>query len=111
RRVHLPYSGEERFGVPGTLSVIGTMNTADRSISAMDFAMRRRFTFTEVAPDPSLCPVAYGGADVRAALAGINRRIEVLRGRDYRLGHATFMEHALEDTRERFGWAADDEGR
>ena len=111
RRVHLPYTGEERFGVPETLSVIGTMNTADRSISAMDFAMRRRFTFKEVAPEPSLCPDAYGGANVRAALAGINRRIEVLRGRDYRLGHATFMEHALEDTRARFGWAADDEGR
>lgn len=111
RRVHLPYSGEERFGVPGTLSVIGTMNTADRSISAMDFAMRRRFTFTEVAPDPSLCPSSYGGADLRAALAGINRRIEVLRGRDYRLGHATFMEHTLEDARVRFEWADDDEGR
>lgn len=111
RRVHLPYSGEERFGVPNTLSVIGTMNTADRSVSAMDFAMRRRFAFTEVLPEPSLCPAAYGGADVSAALRGINRRLEVLRGRDYRLGHATFMEAALEDTRAQFGWADDDQGR
>lgn len=91
RRIHLPYSGEDRFGVPGTLSVIGTMNTADRSVSSMDFAMRRRFTFTEVAPDPTLCPTAYGGVNISAALRGINRRIEVLRGRDYRLGHATLM--------------------
>lgn len=111
RRVHLPYSGEERFGVPATLSVIGTMNTADRSVSSMDFAMRRRFTFTEVAPDPALCPTEYGGVDVSAALRGINRRIEVLRGRDYRLGHANFMEHALKDTRERFGWPDDADGR
>jgi 5-methylcytosine-specific restriction protein B len=111
RRVHLPYSGEERFGVPATLSVIGTMNTADRSISSMDFAMRRRFTFAEVAPDPDLCPKAYGGVDVAAALRGINRRVEVLRGRDYRLGHATFMEHALEDVRDRFGWPDNDDGR
>lgn len=110
RRVHLPYSGEERFGVPGTLSVIGTMNTADRTVSAMDFAMRRRFTFTEVAPDPTLCPTAYGGVNVSAALRGINRRIEVLRGRDYRLGHATFMEHALEETRELFGWPGNADG-
>ncbi len=111
RRVHLPYSGEERFGIPATLSVIGTMNTADRSISAMDFAMRRRFTFHEVAPDPSLCPTDHGGVDVRAALQGINRRIEILRGRDYRLGHSAFMAHSLEDTRAMFGWAHDAEGR
>jgi 5-methylcytosine-specific restriction protein B len=111
RRVHLPYSGEERFGVPATLSVIGTMNTADRSISSMDFAMRRRFTFTELAPDPALCPTRYGGVDVAAALRGINRRIEFLRGRDYRLGHASFMEGALEDTRDRLGWPDTDDGR
>jgi 5-methylcytosine-specific restriction protein B len=108
RRVHLPYSGEERFGVPGTLSVIGTMNTADKSISTMDFAMRRRFAFTEVAPNPNLCPNAYGGADVSAVLAGVNRRIEVLRGRDYRLGHAAFMEHSLEKIRNQFEWNGND---
>ena len=111
RRVHLPYSGEERFGVPSTLSIIGTMNTADRSISAMDFAMRRRFAFMEVLPDPSLCPSNYGDVDIAAALRGINRRIEILRGRDYRLGHASFMERALENTRVRFGWADSKEGR
>ncbi|MGJ4880284.1 McrB family protein [Bradyrhizobium sp. HKCCYLRH1065] len=111
RRVHLPYSGEERFGVPGTLSVIGTMNTADRSISAVDFAMRRRFVFVEVAPNPALCPDAYGGVNVAAVVAGINRRIEVLRGPDYRLGHSTFMDDKLNDTRDRFGWPNNDEGR
>lgn len=111
RRVHLPYSGEERFGVPLTLSVIGTMNTADRSITAMDFAMRRRFTFEEVGPEPLLVPERYGGAVVRAAFKGINRRVAVLRGRDFRLGHSTFMEPAFEDVRSRFAWADDDVGR
>lgn len=111
RRVHLPYSGEERFGVPSTLSIIGTMNTADRSITSMDFAMRRRFTFSEVAPDPAFCPVEYGGMRVSDALQGLNRRIEVLRGRDYRLGHATLMKMALDDTRSSFGWADDTTGK
>lgn len=111
RRVHLPYSGDKLFGVPATLSIIGTMNTADRSISAMDFAMRRRFAFKEVSPEPACCASPYGGVDLGALLQGINRRVEVLRGRDYRLGHSTFMEHALEDSRSRFNWSDDDTGR
>lgn len=111
RRVHLPYSGEERFGIPQSLSIVGTMNTADRSITSMDFAMRRRFSFMEVAPDPSLCPKEYGKVNVAAALEGINRRIEILRGRDYRLGHATLMHKTLEETRQRFGWGDNVEGK
>jgi 5-methylcytosine-specific restriction enzyme B len=104
RRVHLPYSGEERFGVPSTLSIIGTLNTADRSITTMDFAMRRRFTFVEIGPDSRLCPADYGGSNVAAALDGINRRVAILRGRDYQLGHSSFMESFLEDVRLRMNF-------
>jgi 5-methylcytosine-specific restriction protein B len=111
RRVHLPYSGDRFFGVPSTLSVVGTMNTADRSISAMDFAMRRRFSFKEVSPDPGHCPTAYGGIDLSGVLTGINRRVEVLRGRNYRLGHSAFMEIALENARMDMKWSDDDKGR
>ncbi len=111
RRVHLPYSGESGFGVPPSLSVIGTMNTADRSLSAMDFAMRRRFSFMEIAPNPDLCPSNYGGVDLRACLMGINRRLEVLRGRDYRIGHATLMRESIEATRLQHTWHDDEEGQ
>ncbi|GJM44540.1 MAG: hypothetical protein DHS20C21_13820 [Gemmatimonadota bacterium] len=111
RRVHLPYSGEERFGVPSTLSIVGTMNTADRSISSMDFAMRRRFEFEQVEPDPELCPRDYGGVDLRSIFSGINRRLTILRGRDYRLGHSLFMEATLESQRESLGWPDDASGR
>ena len=111
RRIHLPYSGDERFGVPQTLSVIGTMNTADRSISAMDFAMRRRFTFEEVGPDGTLCPSSYGGVNVSRLLEGLNRRVSMLRSRDHRIGHAALMLKPLETIRSTHAWADDDSGR
>lgn len=89
--VTLPYS-KERFSVPANVHLIGTMNTADRSLAGLDVALRRRFEFVEMLPEPSaLEGVEVEGVPVDEMLAALNRRIEVLLGRDYMLGHAYFM--------------------
>lgn len=89
--VTLPYS-KERFSVPANVHLIGTMNTADRSLSGLDVALRRRFEFVEMLPEPSaLSDVLVEGVPLDEMLAALNRRIEVLLGRDYMLGHAYFM--------------------
>ena len=108
-RVTLPYSGDQ-FTVPMCLSVIGTMNTADRSLAVVDVALRRRFEFEEINPEPSLCPM-YGGVDIGAVLGEWNRRISLLRSRDYRIGHAELMRGRLEVVRRRAGWGDDEDGQ
>ncbi|MDD0981874.1 McrB family protein [Pseudomonas shahriarae] len=89
--VELPYS-RESFSVPDNLYIIGTMNTADRSLAGLDIALRRRFTFTEMLPQPDLLDgVLVEGLDVGQLLRVINQRIEVLLDRDHCLGHAYFI--------------------
>ncbi len=95
-RVKLPYSGDD-FGVPKNLYIIGTMNTADRSIAPIDTALRRRFVFEEMAPDSSLLskektPDIYDEVNLQSLLEAINTRIEYLYDRDHTIGHAYLID-------------------
>ncbi|SHM96417.1 5-methylcytosine-specific restriction enzyme B [Pseudomonas asturiensis] len=99
--VTLPYS-KERFSIPGNVYLIGTMNTADRSLAAMDIALRRRFTFIEVPPSPELLDgVEVEGVAIDELLSVLNLRIEALLDRDHRLGHAYFIPLKDDTTLER----------
>ena len=121
--VVLAYSGE-KFSVPTNVDIIGTMNTADRSLALLDTALRRRFDFVPLLPDtraekaadePDRPPLAglivttdAGAIDVRQMLERINERIEVLYDRDHCIGHAYFTHlRSTTDGAQRFEALAD----
>lgn len=97
--VILPYS-KEKFGLPPNLHIIGTMNTADRSVEALDTALRRRFNFEEISPKPLLIATEgrlkeqrgiLGTVNLPDLLYTINKRIEKLLDKDHQIGHSYFI--------------------
>lgn len=102
-QVSLPYS-KTKFGVPNNLYIIGTMNTADRSVEALDTALRRRFTFEEMMPNYELLESdTIFNIDLKFLLETINERIEVLLDRDHLIGHSYFLNvNTIEDLKLRF---------
>lgn len=83
----LPYS-KEKFGVPSNLLIVGTMNTADRSIQLLDSALRRRFQFKELPPDYSVIK----NLRAKEILKDINSRVRALKNKDSQIGHSYFYE-------------------
>lgn len=91
----LPYSGNS-FGIPKNVYLLGTMNTADRSIAMLDTALRRRFDFVEIMPDISVLydikiSVSDYTIDIALLLDTINKRIEYLYDREHTIGHSYFI--------------------
>ena len=95
--VSLPYTGDS-FGVPNNVYLLGTMNTADRSIALMDTALRRRFNFIEMLPDSKVLEeIGIGSITINDETLNLvnllelmNRRIEYLFDREHMIGHAFF---------------------
>jgi 5-methylcytosine-specific restriction protein B len=99
-KVKLPYSNDD-FGVPQNLYILGTMNTADRSIALMDTALRRRFEFIEMLPDLEvLNDLLVDGINIKLMLEKINQRVEYLYDRDHTIGHAYFISLKENETSE-----------
>lgn len=90
-KAKLPYS-QQAFGVPDNVYIIGTMNTADRSIATIDTALRRRFRFQEILPDAEVLEGIYvDDMSIKDMFIKMNRRIAVLYDREHTLGHAYFL--------------------
>ena len=98
-KVTLTYSKDTKFGVPDNLYIIGTMNTADKSVAPLDFALRRRFHFQEFWPKSSVIvdnwsheeQIEVSKNEMKVIFESINEKIEILKGRDYTLGHSYFL--------------------
>lgn len=100
-KTQLPYSMKP-FGVPENVYIIGTMNTADRSIATIDTALRRRFEFKEMLPDPEVvAQISVGNLSIKELLTRMNRRIAVLYDREHTIGHAYFMPLAKDNSMEK----------
>jgi len=96
--VTLPYS-KERFSVPDNLYIIGTMNTADRSLALLDTALRRRFKFEEMVPDAGLVDKVFiQNIDIKKLLETINKRISIIYDREHMIGHSFFLPLKTEST-------------
>ena len=89
-KVTLPYS-KDSFGVPNNLYLIGTMNTADRSIQLLDTALRRRFDFVEMMPKPELISENVEGVNCKRMLEEMNKRITTLLDRERQIGHTYLL--------------------
>lgn len=97
----LPYS-KEQWGAPCNVYIIGTMNTADRSIERLDTALRRRFAFFEMMPNPTLlesyqnCLISETEDTIplslKDVLSAINERITYIYDRDHQIGHSYFLD-------------------
>ncbi|MBK7302651.1 MAG: AAA family ATPase [Saprospiraceae bacterium] len=90
-KITLPYSGDQ-FAVPPNLSVVGTMNTADRSVEALDTALRRRFSFVPMAPEPEELKKQAGQVNLQTLLRTLNNRLIILKDADHTIGHALLWE-------------------
>lgn len=90
-KITLPQS-KERFEVPPNVFIIGTMNTADRSITMMDVALRRRFAFVELMPDPDSVEQTIGPLKLADFLAGLNASVARIAGREKQIGHSYFLQ-------------------
>ena len=101
-KVTLPYSNQKWFWIPNNIYVLWTMNTADRSIALMDLALRRRFKFREIEPNPELLNwITIEWINVKELFETLNKRIEFLYDRDHLLGHAYFLPLKKEPTLEK----------
>jgi 5-methylcytosine-specific restriction protein B len=100
--VTLPYSGD-RFSLPKNLFIIGTMNTADRSIAIVDSAIRRRFAFYRLAPDcPPIDSVLADWLDDNAPEMGwldevVSEANKIIQDPDHAIGPAFFMRSGLDE--------------